>query len=142
MRPEQMFDEYLDGTVQKDHQVDEHGVHLTVAEVLTMHGRGSLDFGGSEMKAAGTHPLEPLEHKPGEKYGWWRLDGGTYIVRFNERIKDGAPPMLLVSNQRLLSCGCGLAAACVGPGELRSVLTVPQVGVRIKENARIALLVG
>lgn len=141
MEPERVFDELLEGTISKDHQVNARGVHLTVAEVAPLHGRGDIDFGGSEMNPARGNPLEPVEHKPGDRYGWWRLEAGSYLVRFNEMLKDGAPPMLLASNERLLSCGCSLAVACVGPGELRTVLTVPQVGLRLKENARIGLLV-
>jgi len=141
MEPERVFDELLEGAISKERQVDERGVHLTVAEVAPMHGRGDIDFGGSEMNPGRGNPMEPVEHKPGDRYGWWRLEAGTYLVRFNEKLKDGAPPMLLVSNQRLLSCGCSVATVPVGPGELRTVLTVPQVGLRLKQNARIALLV-
>ncbi len=140
MEPERVFDELLEGAISRDHQVDERGVHLTVAEVAPLHGRGDVDFGGSEMKPGRGNPMEPVEHKPGDRYGWWRLEAGSYLVRFNEKLKDGAPPMLLISNERLLSCGCSVATACVGPGELRTVLTVPQIGLRIKENARIAML--
>jgi hypothetical protein len=136
-----VFDELLAGTISRSHQVDKRGVHLTVAEVIPMHGRGDVDFAGSEMKPARGNPAEPIEHMPGDPHGWWRLDAGTYLVRFNEKLKDGAPPMMLIANDRLLACGCSLAAACVGPGELRSVMTVPHVGLRIKQNARIGLLV-
>ena len=142
MKPDKVFDEVLEGAVDKATQVDGRGVHLTVAEVMPMHGRGDVDFGGSEMKAAHANPLEPIERKPGDRYAWWRLEAGIYIVRFNEKIKDGAQPMLLVSSERLLSCGAQIAATIVGPGEIRSVLQVPHVGLRIKQNARIALLVG
>jgi len=142
MEPERVFDELLEGTIHKETQVDERGVHLTVAEVTPLHGRGDVDFGGSEFRAARGNPMEPIERKPGEQYGWWRLEAGSYIVRFNEQLKDGAPPLLLVSNERLLSCGCSIAAASVGPGEVRSVLYVPQVGLRMKQNARIAILAG
>jgi hypothetical protein len=142
MKPERVFDELLEGTISKEYQVDACGVHLTVVEVIPLHGRGDIDFGGSEMRPARGQPVGAVERKPGEQFGWWRLEAGTYIVRFNEKLKDGAPPMLLVSNERLLSCGCQIATATVGPGEIRSVLQVPQVGLRMKENARIALLVG
>ena len=142
MRPDKIFDELLEGTVSKATQVDERGVHLTIAEVMPMHGRGDVDFGGSEMRPAHANPLEPVERKPGDQFAWWRLEAGTYIIRFNEKLKEGAPPMLLVINDRLLSCGGHVAVAMVGPGEIRTVLQVPQVGLRIKQNARIALLVG
>ena len=140
MEPQELFDNWLEGTVHRDRQVDPLGVHLTVAEILTMHSRGRVDFGGGEMKPAGTHALEIMEQRPGDQYGWWRLDAGVYQVRFNERVKDGAPPMLLTANDRLVSCGCALAAGVCGPGRLTTVLTVPAAGISIKQNARIALL--
>jgi hypothetical protein len=140
MKSEEIFEQWLENAVQRDKQVDARGVHLTVAEVLSGHSRGRVDFGGSELQPASTHPVEPAEHKPSDRYAWWRLDGGTYIVRFNERLKEGAPPMLLVSSEGLLACGCGVAPTICAAGEVRSVLTVPSWGVSIKQNARIALL--
>ncbi len=138
----ELFDKWLEGTVHRSTQVNPDGVHLTVAEVLRIHSRGRLDFGGSELKAAATHSLSTSEHMPGERYAWWRLDEGDYIVRFNERIKEGAPPMLIVSHPRLLECGCRIAGGVFGAGEIRSVLSVPEAGVHLKENARIAVLLG
>ena len=140
MQPAELFESWLEGTVQAAKQVDAHGVHLTVAEVLSAHVRGRIDFGGSELEPAGTHPLEPTDRRPGDKYAWWRLEPGAYIVRFNETIKDGAPPLLLTANDRLLSCGCALSAGVCGPGKVASVLSVPACGANIKQNARIALL--
>ncbi|MCK4282682.1 MAG: dCTP deaminase [Candidatus Brocadiae bacterium] len=140
MRPGELFDDWLEGGIHRDKQVDAHGVHLTVAEVLAAHSRGRIDFGGSELQPSSTHPVELTDHSPGDKYAWWRLDEGSYIVRFNESLKEGAPPMLLVGNERLLSCGCAVAPALCTGGEIRSVLTVPKCGVSIKQNARIALL--
>ncbi|MFW6189281.1 MAG: hypothetical protein ACOC7T_02520 [Planctomycetota bacterium] len=142
MKPERVFEEQLEGTVHKETQVDEHGVHLTVGNISKTHAHGDLDFGGSEMKECKLHEVEPLEQQPGDRYAWWRLEEGRYVVEFNERIKDGSPCMLVVSNDRLLNCGCSIAATAAGPGPVRTVLDVPGCGVRIKENARIALLLG
>ncbi len=140
MEPEELFDQWLEGTVYKDRQVDPRGVHLTVGKVLRMHSRGHVDFGGDEMRSAKVHPLETTEHTPGDQYAWWRLEEGTYLILFNERLKDGAPPVLLVPNVRLVTCGCSLDATLPEPGEISTVLQVPKNGVNIKENARIALL--
>jgi hypothetical protein len=140
MEAGELFDHWLEGAVNRGKQVDAVGVHLTIAEVLTAHGMGRLDFGGSEFQDAGVHALEPLERSPSDRYSWWRLEEGTYGVRFNETLKDGAPVCLLVGSDRLLACGCALAAAVCGPGALYTRLIVPKCGVRIKQNARIALL--
>lgn len=136
----EVFDKWLEGTIHRETQVCADGVHLTVDEISRIHTRGRLDFGGSELKEAATHPIELTEHMPGERYAWWRLNEGDYLVRFNERIKEGASPMLLVSNQRLLRCGCRLGSTIVGEGDISSVLSVPEAGIHIKENARIAVL--
>ncbi len=140
MEPGDLFDNWLEGTVHRESQVDALGVHLTVAQVLATHKTGRIDFGGSEFKASPTHDKELVIHTPGDKYAWWRLEEGVYIVRFNERVRDGAPPVLLTANSRLLDCGCSLTAKICGPGELRSTLIVPEVGLQLKQNARIALL--
>ena len=120
--------------------VDARGVHLTAGHILWPRSRGHIDFGGSEMEPAGTHPVDPQPQNPGDEYAWWRLGEGEYIVRFNERIKEGAPALLLTANERLVSCGCGLTATVCGPGQVESMLAVPACGVSIKQNARIALL--
>ncbi|MGD2175255.1 MAG: hypothetical protein PVJ27_07615 [Candidatus Brocadiaceae bacterium] len=140
MTPEDLFDNWLEGAIHRPNQVDEGGVHLTVGQVLTSHSRGRIDFGGSELKPSGLHPVETAEHSPTDRYGWWRLDAGTYILRMNEKLKEGAPPMLLTSNERLLSCGCSIAPAVLTGGEIQTLLSVPKSGVNIKENARVALL--
>ena len=140
MGPEELFDKWLENGVQREKQLDPRGVHLTVAEVLLGHSRGRADFSGDDLQPATTHPVEPGEHKPGDQFASWRLDPGMYLVRFNERLKGGAPPMLLVANEHLLSLGCALAATVCAAGGLQSVLTVPSWGASIKQNARIALL--
>jgi hypothetical protein len=140
MEPGELFDEWLDGTIHRPRQVDALGVHVTVAAILKTHSRGLIDFGGGEYREAAAHPLSVDERKPNDKYGWWRLDEGTYVVDFNESIREGAPPLLLAGSNRLLRCGACAAAAVCGPGPIRTVLTVAGAGLNVKENARIALL--
>jgi hypothetical protein len=140
MEPGELLDEWLTGTINRRSQLDARGVYLTVGEIHAIHMKGRLDFGGSEFKPAGTHGLDVMERSPTDKYGWWRLEGGTYQVRFNEKLKDGCPAMLMVAADRLLECGCQLTACVVGTGVLQSTLAVPPCGVNIKQNARIALL--
>ncbi len=140
MEPEELFDEWVEGTTHRDNQVDEHGVHLTVAAVHSPYSRGKIDFGGSELAPTSARALETSPKTPGDRYGWWRLSEGIYVVEFNETLREGAPPALLVSNQRLLNCGSALASAIFTSGEMRTLLTVGEEGIDIKENARIALL--
>ncbi len=142
MQPDRLFDEFLEGAIDRSSQVAECGVHLTVRDVHRLHSHGDLDFGGSEYRPAATRTVSVIEHKPGDQYGWWRLDQGVYIVKFNERVRAGAPSMLIAPNARLLATGCSIAPTVAGAGELQSVLTVPCCGARLKENARVAILLG
>jgi len=140
MDPGEVFDSWLEGGIDRTRQVDAGGVHLTVAEVLHTHAKGRIDFGGSELQPASTHPEKFFERSMGDKYSWWRLDEGTYVVRFNERLREEAPLMLLLSNDRILDCGAFVAPRVCAAGEIRTLLHVPKCGLNVKQNARIALL--
>ncbi|MFO8006807.1 MAG: dCTP deaminase [Candidatus Brocadiia bacterium] len=140
MEPGELFDEWLEDAVYRDKQVDRDGVHLTVGQVSRLEARGSIDFGGGELEQAPATAIEPVKRDPADDYGWWNLRPGAYVVTFNESVRDGAPPLLLVTNNRLLSCGCAIAPIVLSGGRVRSVLTVADHGVAIKENARAALL--
>lgn len=140
MEPEELFDQFLEDTVYKDKQVGPLGVHITVDVVLRLTDCADIDFGGGEMKPAGTEPVATEKRSPDDDYAWWNLEQGTYLVRFNERLKDGAPPVLLVPDARLLRCGGDLSAALPSSHEIIAVLRVPEKGVCIKENARVAVL--
>jgi hypothetical protein len=137
---EELFDEWLEGTIYRDKQVEARGVHLTVGQVHRLSEGGRVDFGGSELEPCPTEPVGPVKAQEDDEYGWWELDGGTYLVVFNERLREGAPPVLLTPNDRLLACGCSLAPLVCGARDVRSVLTVPHCGAAIKQNARVALL--
>lgn len=140
MRPEELFDTYLEGTIYKKKQLDSRGVHLTVAEIRALTGRGRIDFGGDEHEECGSEPLSPRKRDPEDDYGWWDLGGGTYRIVFNESTRAVPGTLLLVPNERILSCGCTIAVTTTREGSVESVLTVPETGVSIKENARAALL--
>ena len=140
MEAKELFERWLEGGVRQDLQVRDGGVYLTAAEVEVVHKHGRVDFSGNECKQCTGHAVMATEHNPGDQFAWWRLQGGAYIVRFNETLKEGAPPVLLVSTPQLLACGCSLAATIAAPGPLQSVLTVHERSVNVKQNARIALL--
>ena len=140
MKPQELLANWIEGATHGDRQVDARGVHLTVAEIMTAHSRGKLDYGGTEFAPASSHSIMPLTSGPAEKYGWWRLDEGCYMVRFNERLKVGAPPSIVVADQHLAHCNCTLTPAIVTEGEIRSTLIVSPAGASIKQFAQIALL--
>ncbi|MFP4176874.1 MAG: hypothetical protein ACLFT2_06565 [Candidatus Brocadiia bacterium] len=142
MRPEDIFDQHLNGTIYRDKQVDSNGVHLTVDTIMEITGRGQIDFGGGEYEPAETCIIEPEKRSAGDDYGWWELPAGLYRVKFNESVlADNAGNFILLPNSRLIGCNCSLAPCCPGEGTITTTLTVPETGLSIKENARIALLV-
>ncbi|MFP4026964.1 MAG: dCTP deaminase [Candidatus Brocadiia bacterium] len=140
MKPDELFDSFLSGTVYRDKQVDARGVHLTVDSIFSIEDAGQIDFGGGEHEECCTVEIEPQKRSEDDDYGWWDLAGGHYRVVFNESIKAATDGMLLVPNERILACGCHLASTLALEGPIETVLVVPEVGVSIKENARVALL--
>ena len=120
------------------------GVDLTVAEVHRLTGPGSLDFGGSEFAAAPTEPVEPVKRDPGDDYGWWTLDGGTYRVVYNEGVDlDEDEFGLVLPHPRMLQAGAHHPSFSVfgEVDEIATLLSVGSAGCNIKENSRISRLV-
>lgn len=140
MESEEIFDECLSQTVYRDKQLSPDGVHLTLKSISTPSSPGQIDFGGGEYETAENREIAPEKRCEEDDYGWWNLHAGEYIVRFNEEISSKGPTFCVVSNQRLIGCGCSLASVFLHQGPIATILRVPQVGVSIKENARIALL--
>ena len=70
--------------IHKDTQIGEDKVYLTVKQIYSLDKKGSLDFGGSELNLAKRKPLLPKKKLTEDKYGWWSLSRGIYLVEFNE----------------------------------------------------------
>jgi len=140
MDVQELFDEYLEDTIYEGKQVADEGVHLTAGQILAPRGAGDTDFGGDEHRASDLQVVHPEKRNEDDDYGWWELDGGHYRVVFNESLQDCPVTLLLTANSRILECGCSLASCVPAEGELATTLTVPDCGVGIKENARIAFL--
>lgn len=138
---------YLSNVIHKDTQQHEYHIDLTVSEIQLLTGPGSLDFGGSEFKAAQSVAINPEKKDPEDKYGWWQLKKGTYRAFFNESISMDEDQDLtaivsphfhaqeagLISNTYLMASGEAM-------GTLSMNFSVPETGCNIKENARIAAL--
>jgi hypothetical protein len=131
----------IEGTVHADTQVHATGVDLTAAGVARVERAGRIDFGGGELAAADLDPVETALRSPDDDYGWWNLDAGQYVVRFNERL-TGTEPVRVEPRRELVARGGSLptvTTADLGPMSL----AVPTAagdgpGLRVKENARIA----
>jgi len=130
----------VDGIISSKKQQGRYEMDLTVARVFEVTGGGAVDFGGSEEEAAARNELQPQKESDDDKYGWWHLAEGSYVVEFNER-----PALLdtqiafLQPHERLVRAGAAHAGFFLreAPDRLETLITVGTGGIRIKQNARI-----
>lgn len=133
----------LDGLVHLDTQRAPSGVDLTVAAVFRLTGHGQLDFGGGEFQAAPREPITPVLDDPEDDYGWWTLEAGTYMIRYNESVAlDDGQTAELTPLERTLHAGAHHAAFRLDEGRdpLEALLVVGRMGCRLKENCRVTRL--
>lgn len=134
----------MQGIVHLDTQRAAAGLDLTAAALFRLTGPGSLDFGGSELEAAPREEVAPRRRSEEDDYGWWELEGGAYIVRYNESLAlDDGQVGLVFPLERLVSAGAHHPTFLVdGSREpLETLLMVGHAGCHLKENCRISRLV-
>jgi len=135
--------ELVEGIVCKEKQMKELTFDLTVREVHGLKGSGSLDFGGSEYAESEKEKLEPVREKEEDEHGWWMLDEGTYLIKFNETVKPIDGLGLISPHPRLLKTGATHPTLFVHEWERDYVLPiqVSRQGLDLKENARVSKLI-
>jgi hypothetical protein len=131
----------VEGLVSAKKQQGEFSLDLTVNGISLINLGGSLDFGGSEYQPASASLLEPVKKTPDEPYGWWNLDAGDYLIRYNERVKIPAKGLVMIlPHERLLAAGASHATLIIE--NLDENVCVPihvgPAGLKIKENARMS----
>lgn len=134
----------VEGLLHLETQAAAVGLDLTVGSVHRLTGAGSLDFGGSELEAAPSTPVNTRLRSEDDEYGWWALEPGSYRVRFNESLTlEEGEVARIFPLERLLLAGAGHPAFLAdGPRDpLETLLTVGEAGCRLKENCRISRLV-
>ena len=72
--------DFLKDIIYKDKQVLEDGAHITVKKVFNLRERGDIDFGGCKYKECEIAEINPEERSVDDKYGWWRLEKGEYLI--------------------------------------------------------------
>ncbi len=87
--------------------------------------------------------MPPERRHPEDKYGWWELGRGSYIVEFNETLElSGDELGLLETLERLRRAGGSHATMSlrgrVAPVE--ALLEVSALRIEIKQNARLSRL--
>lgn len=133
--------EFLDSVINKEIQVHEFSVDLTAKSITQLEGVGKVDFGGKEFQWGQRTVMSPKRINPEDSYGWWRLPAGEYIVRLNESISlpSGYIAMVL-PHERIVQNGCHHPAILLENSAqyIEILLNVSNVGIKIKENARIS----
>ena len=135
--------ELLSGVIHEKTQVGPYWVDLTVSEVHRYTKRGRLDFGGSEYATAQSKALHPHKKSKDDKYGWWQLHQGLYLVVYNESLSSlkAGQAAQISPHPRLLQAGAYHASsAVVAEEKFASVLHVCKAGCAIKENSRVSRL--
>ncbi|WP_290815992.1 dCTP deaminase [Halovivax sp.] len=132
----------VDNLVYEPTQVHERGVDLTVSAIYRVTRPGRLDFGGDELEDAELEPVPTEPRDPDDAYEWWDLRGGQYVVQYNEFLAGGAQsPLFLQPRNELLARGATHPSLRVSEHLPLLPLSVPDGGIRIKENARVSTLV-
>ncbi|SRR6056297_151979 len=114
---------------------------VTVGRIGVIAGRGSLDFGGSEYSEAQVDWLEPQKKQVDDKYGWWHLPPGSYLVEFNESIElpTGSRVYLQIwdkAGRNGINHPFMVLEETLSP--IQTVVSVGPEGIDIKENARLS----
>ncbi len=137
--PSGKLSDLVTGIIHEETQFSEKAVDLTVSRIFEVTSPTELDFGGSEEKPGELVEIVPEKRSSDDDYGWWDLDGGQYVVEFNETVNAEDGVGLVIPLERLTGGG-SYHQPLIFSGELedRPVLSVNDAGLRIKENARIS----
>jgi hypothetical protein len=128
----------VDGLLHRDTQVHDGGGDLTVDEVYVVDDPGRVDFGGGELEPATTRRHETRRRRPDDDYAWWHLDGGQYLIAYNESLSTDRP-RLLQTREAVLERGAAHPTRVVT--SLPTLpLSVSDGGLRLKRNARVSTL--
>jgi len=141
----EMLTRVVHGVIHEGKQIQEGEdiVIVTAHRVGNFSGSGAHDFGGSEYAVARVDWIEPRKKNDEDKYGWWELSEGDYLVEYNESV--------FPQNGRRCYFQIWSAAERNGLSQPFQVITekreplvatlhVPAAGASIKENARISVV--
>ncbi|WP_135825135.1 dCTP deaminase/dUTPase family protein [Halorussus ruber] len=135
MRPSELTT-LVSGLLHEETQVTDRGLDLTVTEVLTVETPGRVDFGGDELTHANCSAHEKVWRNDEDDYQWWHLDGGQYLVEYNETLSADRP-LTVQTRDEVRKRGAfhpTLELTDLG----RIPFSVAPAGIRLKENARIS----
>ncbi|MCK4417739.1 MAG: deoxyuridine 5'-triphosphate nucleotidohydrolase [Candidatus Latescibacteria bacterium] len=120
-------------------QIQENGIELTVKEIWSWQGKGSIGLENRDRQ------LSECTRLQFEKTGWIDLPPGSYKVVYNE-VVNLPKDVIALGRPRssLLRCGVTLVSAVwdagySGRGEGLRVVSNPK-GLRLQKNARVLQL--
>ena len=131
------------GFLSNGHQIHAYGVDLTAARVYSLRATGAIDFGGSELLAAEPIPLPTYQKHSQDRYQWWTLVHGAYLVECNESLELPANEIaLLEPHERLLQSGAGHATRHLrhSMDPVYFILDITIGKIELKQNARLSVL--
>lgn len=137
---------HIQSLIHENTQKQTNHFDLTVDSIARYQQAGQLDFGGSEFQPASTVTIDPVKKNKDDDYGWWNLERGSYRANFNEQldIDSSISFALITGHSHAHQAGLITNSRIIMPDsnlqELYVTLQVPEAGVHIKENARIAQL--
>jgi deoxycytidine triphosphate deaminase len=129
---------FVDGIVHEPTQTEGSGLDLTVTDVYKITEPGRVDFGGGELEAAATEPHPTAKRNPDDDYEWWTLDGGQYLIEYNETLSPPEDVTLVVQTRDELLTRGAFHPALHSRTLNRVPLSVGGAGLKLKENARVS----
>jgi deoxycytidine triphosphate deaminase len=129
--------------IKAELQTHAYAVELTAKQLYSLNPTGAVDFGGSEYVAAERHPVPTHQKHSQDRYQWWTLVHGAYLVEFNETLELAEDEIaLLEPHERLLRAGAEHPALFLRGkiNPLTILLSVSGARLEIKQNARISTL--
>lgn len=137
--------EFISNLIYEKKQVEDYGIYLTIGKIFQFKDKGQVDFGGSEYKESELAEITPVKHKEEDKYGWWDLTGGEYLIEFNEELQKLLPAaelVILQPSERIMANGSFHTTKVLEKkGKIKVTLYVGKNGIKIKENARVSKLI-
>jgi len=133
----------LTGMISARYQVHAYSIDLTAKQIYALDPAGQVDFGGTEYSASARVPVASLRRNREDRYEWWDLSRGAYMLEFNENLALAPNEIaILEPDERLVRCGATHPTAFLrGQGErLETMLMVGTLNVHIKQNARVSRL--
>ena len=131
----------LTGMISPKYQVHGYSIDLTAKQIYGLDPSGQVDFGGTEYSPSARLPVASLRRNREDRYEWWDLARGAYMIEFNENLALASNEFAIVEpDDRLVRCGAFHGTTFLrGQGErLETLLLVGTMNVQIKQNARVS----